>query len=57
MHPSNTGPTISQSRQMFHTSRHFYDVTFSQIYSMNIAGLCFVSCLKSLLLLGGSGDD
>ncbi len=31
----------TKSRQMFHNSRHFQDVTFSQICSGNIASLGF----------------
>ncbi len=31
----------TKSRQMFHNSWHFYDVTFSQICSGNITSLCF----------------
>ncbi len=54
---------------MFHTSCYFYDVTFSKIYSRDVAcvkyetmfivkyGNPIVSCLKSLLLLEGNGEE
>ncbi len=41
----------TKSRQMFHTSQHFYDVTFSQICSMNIAGLWFYQLDAEKILL------
>ncbi len=41
----------TKSRQMFHTSRHFHNVTFSQICTGSITRLCFYQLDAEEILL------